>query len=105
MFTKNLTRDMVPALTQTTYPVDLPNFDEAKVDSVILYSPWFGTVPLTVVNYDATDWADPTEPSGVDEIMFDEGGRQWKSSNWVAGPWGDVLELVVRPYNERSPEP
>jgi len=102
---KVLTRDMVAPLTKTDYPADLPDFNEDKVTGVTIYSLWFGTTPLTVVAYNATDWAAATEPSGVNEIMFSEADRQWKSSSWVAGPWGDNLILDVRPYNERAPEP
>jgi len=104
MITKALTRDVVAPFTKTAYPSDLPCFDEDKIDSVTLYSPWFGPVALTVVAYSAADWASGTKPD-PGEIMFSETDRQWKANQWVMGPWGDVLELVVRPYNERAPEP
>lgn len=104
MLTKALTRDVVAPFTKTAYPSDLPSFHEDKVDSVILYSPFWGLVPLTVAAYGATDWADVTKPA-AGEIMFSESDRQWKANQWVVGPWGDMLELVVRPYNERAPEP
>ena len=105
MLSKTLTKDDIGPLAKTAYPADLPDFHEDKVSSVILYSPWWGTIPLTVVDYDADDWADPAEPSSATEIMFSERDRQWKSSQWVLGSWGDILELVVRPYNEKAPEP
>lgn len=104
MLTIGLTRDVVAPFAKTAYPSALPDFNEDKVSSVILYSPWIGPVPLTVAAYDADDWADVAKPD-LGEIMFSEADRQWKANQWVIGPWGDVLELVVRPYNERAPEP
>ncbi len=104
MLTKTLTRDVVAPFDKVDYPADLPNFDEDKISSVILYSPFWGPVVITVAAYDATDWANVAKPD-VDEIMFSEADRQWKANHWVIGPFGDILELVVRPYNERAPEP
>jgi len=104
MLTKTLTREVVAPFEKVDYPADLPDFDEDKISSVTLYSPWIGPVALTVVDYDADDWADATKPD-LAEIMFSETDRQWKANQWVVGPWGDVLELIVRPYNERGPEP
>ena len=104
MITKTLTRDVVAPFTKTAYPSDLPAFHEDKIDSVTLYSPWWGPVPLTVAAYSAADWADGTKPDPT-EIMFSESDRQWKANQWVVGPFGDVLELIARPYNERAPEP
>jgi hypothetical protein len=104
MITKILTRDVVAPFTKTDYPSDLPSFNEDKVDSVTLYSPWWGTIPLTVAAYSAADWADGTKPA-AGEIMFSETDRQWKANQWIVGFFGDVLEAIVRPYNERAPEP
>ena len=104
MLSKTLTRDVVAPFTKTAYPVDLPCFHEDKIDSVILYSPWFGTMALTVAAYNAADWADGAKPD-PQEIMFSEADRQWKANQWVIGPWGDIVELIARPYNERAPEP
>jgi len=104
METVNLTRDVVAPFAKTAYPTALPDFHEDKVSSVILYSPWWGLTPLTVAAYSAADWADGAKPD-PGEIMFSETDRQWKANQWVMGPWGDVLELIVRPYNERAPEP
>jgi hypothetical protein len=104
MLAITLTRDVVAPFTKTAYPADLPAFDENKIDSVALYSPWIGPVPLTVAAYSAADWGDGAKPD-PGEIMFSEADRQWKANQWVLGPFGDILELVVRPYNERAPEP
>jgi len=104
MLTKALTRGVVAPFTKTAYPSDLPCFHEDKIDSVILYSPWLGAVTLPVASYSAANWADGTKPD-VGQIMFSETDRQWKANQWIVGPWGDMLELVVRPYNERAPEP
>jgi len=104
MLTKTLTRDMVAPFEKKAYPTDLPDFCEDRVSSVTLYSPWWGTVPLAVAAYDADDWADGAKPD-PGEIMFSEADRQWKANQWIMGAWGDVLELITRPYNERGPEP
>ena len=104
MLTKTLTRDVVAPFAKTAYPVDVPDFDEDRITSVILYSPWWGLVPLTVAAYSAADWANVAKPD-PGEIMFSETDRQWKANQWVIGPFGDILELIVRPYSERAPEP
>lgn len=104
MLSKTLTRDVVAPFAKTAYPSDLPSFHEDKIDSVTLYSPWMGPAVLTPVDYDADDWADGAKPD-PGEIMFSEADRQWKANQWIIGPWGDILELIVRPYNERAPEP
>lgn len=104
MLTMNLTRDMVAPFEKKAYPTDLPDFSEDRVSSVTLYSPWWGPTPLTVAAYSAADWADGAKPD-LGEIMFSESDRQWKANQWIAGPFGDVLELITRPYNERAPEP
>lgn len=104
MLTKTLTRDVVAPFDIVDYPADLPDFDEDKISSVIFYSPWWGPVVIPVAPYSAADWDDGAKPD-VDEIMFSESDRQFKVNRWVIGPFGDILELVVRPYNERAPEP
>jgi len=104
MLSKTLTRDVVAPFDKVDYPVDLPDFHEDKISSVMLYSPWWGVVPLTVAAYSAADWANVAKPD-PEEIMFSETARQWKANHWVIGPFGDILELIVRPYNERAPEP
>jgi len=104
MLTETLTRDMVAPFEKKAYPTDLPDFSEDRVSSVILYSPWLGPTPLTVAAYDADDWADGAKPD-FGEIMFSETDRQWKANQWIAGPFGDILELITRPHNERAPEP
>jgi hypothetical protein len=102
---KVLTRDDVAPLTKTAFPADVPDFNEDLITSVTLRSFWWGNAPLTVVPYNAADWANAAEPSGWGEIMFSETDRQWKANIWVTGTWGDLLELIARPYNERAPEP
>lgn len=104
MLTIALTRDVVAPFTKTDYPTALPDFHEDKVSSVTLYSLWWGEIPLAVAAYSAADWADGAKPD-PGEIMFSESDRQWKANQWVVGPFGDVLELITRPYNERAPEP
>jgi len=104
MLSKTLTRDVVAPFEKVDYPADLPDFNEDKISSVMLYSPWWGPVPLTAAAYSAADWANVAKPD-VDEIMFSEVDRQFKVNHWVIGPFGDILELVVRPYNEKAPEP
>lgn len=104
MLSKTLTRDVVAPLEKVAYPADLPCFHEDKIDSVTLYSPFWGPVAIAVANYSAADWADGAKPN-FEEIMFSEADKQFKVNHWVVGPFGDILELVVRPYNERAPEP
>ena len=104
MLVINLTRDVVAPFEKKAYPIDLPGFSEDRVSSVTLFSPFWGAIPLTVAAYSATDWADGAKPD-LGEIMFSEADRQWKANQWIVGPFGDVLELVARPYNERAPEP
>lgn len=70
---------------------DAPGFDEDRVGEIFIDDPWWGTVPLTVVPYDADDY--PTFNT-FDSIMFDADASHFRCGNPL---WWGVLWAYVIP--------
>lgn len=69
---------------------DVPEFIEDPVGEVFIADPWWGTVPLTVVDYDSDDY--PTFNT-FGSIMFDADASHFRCGNpcW----WGVLWAYVV----------
>ncbi len=98
-----LAKDVVATLTKTDLPAGAPEFDEADILEVVHVSGVTATATQaqTVDANTALLWADATEPSVANHIMFGytAGVKQFKAKDALAA--GSLLVATIRPTGER----
>lgn len=69
---------------------ECPHFDEGDASQIVIDDPWWGIVPLTRVDYNATTY--PTFNTWG-QIMFDASARHFRSGTplW----WGKITAYVI----------
>ena len=79
---------------EATILSDVPAFPEKYIGEVYSADAWWGTIPLTVENYDAAIYAgyDAATPPAFDHIMFNADRSGFKCG---AGVWWGVIQAYV----------
>lgn len=106
MKTVCLSRDNIAPLVKTAYPEDALSFGGDEIVDCWVNSPWgwpLMNTPLTVDEYNATDWADVTKPDVPEHIMFNGVTKEFKANFWLVGDFGDMLFVNTRMRGEMGP--